>query len=1026
MSAWFIHRPIATLLLTLALLLLGISAWRLIAVAPLPQVDFPVISVQASLPGASPEVMASSVAAPLERTLASIAGVNEITSTSLQGSCTINIQFDLSLPIDSAAREVQAAILAARSLLPTSMIDPPSYKKVNPADSPIMVMALTSDLLDRAQLYDVASTLLAQKIAQSPGIGRLVIGGGALPATRIQVDGQQLSHLSLSLNDIVTLLRDQHTHLPLGQLATFDLQWQLDSNQQLMTHEDLGQVVIKQTGNGQLQLQHIAQIKSGQQDAYTYGASNGRPAVLLILYRQPGANIIDTVDHIRAQLPHFQQLLPKDVSLDIVMDRTPTIRSALADIELTLVLSVALVVLVVLLFFKRWQIALIPALSIPLALLTTVAIIYQLGFTLNHISLMALIIAAGFVVDDSIVVLENILRHHQHGLAPQSAALTGARQMTFTIIAMSLSLIAVFIPIILMDGIMGRLFQEFALTLSIAILISLLIALTITPSLTNQLLQHYPLAPTHRSTTKLLGLRWYRHGLAWSLRHPKTLIVLLFAVIGLNIHWYISIDKGFFPQQDTGRMLGRISADQSISFASMQEKLNRYLQLVQQDPDVDTVTAYMGFGASNTAIMFITLKAKPARKASVQDIIQRLRPKMNSQAGASLFLIPIQDIRAGTQSSSASYQLSVMAESYKDLRQAEEQIISALTPLSELQDVTSEQQDKGRQTYIHVYRDRLEPFGLTMRDVDQALGQAYGQQPFATQYQSLNQYRIILETLPSQRQFEQQLSHIYLINHHQQAVPLTAIADIEHKPAPLTISHQSGMPAATISFNLSPGIKLNTAMTAIDQAIAQINLPEGSHYQYVGNAKAFSQQNSKQPLLILAAIISLYLILGILYENLRQPITILSTLPSAGIGALLALQLADMQLDIMGLIGIFLLIGLVKKNAILMIDFALEHQRYHRRTPAQAIYLAAQQRLRPIMMTTLAALFGAIPLAIGFGDGAELRQPLGVTIIGGLIISQLLTLYTVPVIYLSLAEKAKRNTQPSFIARFWMKLKGQP
>jgi multidrug efflux pump len=998
-SALFINRPIGTVLLTLALALIGLIALQLLPVAPLPQVDFPAISVQANLAGASSEVMAATVATPLEKVLGQIAGVNEITSTSIQGTTNISLQFDLKRDINGAARDVQSAIQAARTLLPSGMTSNPTYKKVNPADSPIMVLAITSDTLSRAQMYDTASTLLAQKLAQVDGIGQVVIGGGALPAIRINVNSNLLNSHQLSLEDIRTAINNANSFSPLGIIENSNQRWQLATNDQLKTPSDYQQLIIRYQDNATLRLSDVAQVEQSVQDSHTFGASNGKPAVLLILYRQPNANIIATVDRVKTTLPALNKLIPAEMTLQITMDRTPTIRSALKEVEHTLAISIGLVILVVFLFLRNIRATFIPTLSIPISLLATLVAMYLFDFSLNNISLMALIVATGFVVDDSIVVVENINRHIEMGKTPYHAALVGTREVGFTILAISLSLVAVFIPILYMGGIIGRLFQEFALTLSAAVLISMVISLTTTPALAAKLLV------SRTSQNKRKHISWlehfYRRSLAWSLRHPILILMLLASIIALNINLYITVNKGFFPQQDTGRIIGRVQADQSISFEAMQAKLNYFARNVQKDPDVETVTAYMGFGSSNSAVMFISLKPRPERSISASDIVNRLRPK-GSIPGASLFLIPVQDIRIGTHMSTANYQYTLQADSVELMRESEPKVKAALSALTQLSDVNSDQQNKGEQNYIKLNRDAISQLGLTLKDVDNTLNNAFAQRLISTIYNPLNQYRVVLETDNDSLLTPQSLDKLHIINAQGEPIALRRIATIEQQSIPLSISHQAGFIAATFSFNLAKGVSLEQGIKAIETAVEALALPNSVQGKFQGTAKVFNSSLSSQPLLILAAIIALYLILGILYESLLHPITILSTLPSTGVGALLALKLLDTELSIIALIGIFLLIGLVKKNAILMIDFALERQRRLGLTPTQAIFIACQIRFRPIIMTTLAALLGAVPLAMGIGDGAELRTPLGITIIGGLIVSQILTLYTTPVVYVAL------------------------
>ncbi len=1001
-SSPFIHRPIATSLLTFALALVGLVALKFLPAAPLPQVDFPAISVQATLAGASPEVMATSIATPLEKVLGQIAGVNEMTSTSIQGSTNISMQFDLKRDINGAARDVQSAIQAARSLLPSSMTSNPTYKKVNPADSPIMVLALTSDTLSRAQMYDTASTLIAQKLAQVDGIGQVVIGGGALPAIRININSNALNSNQLALEDVRVVINNSNTFSALGSIESDEQRWQITSNNQLKTAADYQNLIIRYQDNATLRLGDIAKVEASVQDSRTFGASNGKPAVLLILYRQPGANIIETADRVTALLPSLRNLIPTAMTIKTAMERTATIRSSLKEVEHTLAIAIGLVVLVVFLFLRNIRASLIPVLSIPVSLLATLAVMYLLNFSLNNISLMALIVATGFVVDDSIVVLENINRYIEQGKTPYQAALIGTREVGFTVIAISLSLVAVFIPILLMNGLIGRLFQEFALTLTVAVLISMVISLTTTPALAARLLtQQSGASPRLTKRKWAVFSRAYRHSLAWTLRHPILILMLLLATIVLNVTLYIKIDKGFFPQQDTGRLIGRISADQAISFDAMQQKLSYFMRTVQKDPDVETVTAYMGFGASNSAMMFISLKSRPERTTNVTEIINRLRPKSNIP-GASLFLMPVQDIRMGTNSTNASYQYTLQADNLDALREAQDKVKIALSTLPQLTDVNSDQQDKGIQTRIQLDRDAIRQLGLNMRDIDNTLNNAFAQRLISTIYNPLNQYRVVLESDSDSLLNAKTLESLHIINAQGLAIPLSRIAHIERHNAPLAVNHQGGFAAATISFNLATGTSLDSAMKLIERKVDELALPAQIKGSFQGTAKLQKQSNSSQPLLILAAIVSLYIILGILYENLLHPLTILSTLPSAGIGALLALQIMDTELSVIALIGIFLLIGLVKKNAILMIDFALDRQRRLGLTPAQAIFIACQVRFRPIMMTTMAALFGAVPLAIGMGDGAELRTPLGITIIGGLIVSQILTLYTTPVVYVAL------------------------
>lgn len=1004
-----INRPIATLLLTAALALLGLVALKGLPAAPLPQVDFPVISVNANLAGASPEVMASSVATPLEKALGQLAGVNEITSTSTLGKTSINIQFDLNRDIDGAARDVQAAIQAARSFLPSGMTSNPTYKKANPADAPIMVLSLTSDTLSRGQLFDMADTILAQRLAQIEGIGQVVVGGGASPAIRIQVDSQALAHYQLALEDVRTVISNQHTFAPLGTIEDEQVRYQLSSNQQLSQASDYAKLLLKSDDNThQLRLADIAQVTQSVQDTRTFGYSRGKPAVVLIIYRQPNANMIATVDRVYATLPSLQTLVPSSVEFGVAIDRTPTVRASLKEVEETLIIAIFLVVFVVFAFTRTWHTTLIPALSIPVSLLGTLVVMAWLDFSLNNLSLMALIVATSFVVDDSIVVLENILRYREKGYSAYQASVVGTREISFTVIAISLSLVAVFIPLLFMGGLIGRLFTEFAVTLSVAVLISMVIALTTTPALAMKLLPSHSVKAKRRLSYRRCWRQAYKRSLAWSLRHPKTLLTFLMMVIALNISLYVHISKGFMPEQDTGRIMGRIQADQHISFEAMHGKLNQLLATIQADPAIDTATAFMGFGASNSAVVFISLKPKSERKESANDVINRLRPLTNRLPGTRTMMFPVQDLRMGTQNPTASYNFSLKADSLETLREAEPRVLEALRAQESLKDVDSNQQSKGAQTYIHVDRDAAQQLGISMRDIDNTLNNAFAQRLIGTLYRPLNQYRIVLESEADERLSEANLASLFVLNNQGQAVALSRIARIESNSAPLAVYHEGGFPAYTISFNLAEKVSLTQGIEVIENAIAELALPASVQVVFGGNAKLFKSTQSNQLILIISALVCLYLILGILYESLLHPITILSTLPTAGLGGLIALELLGMELTIIALIGIFLLLGLVKKNAILMIDFALNQQRNHHHTAAQAIYIAAQVRFRPILMTTLAGILGAIPLAIGFGEGSELRVPLGVTLIGGLIVSQLLTLYTTPVVFLALERlKAK-------------------
>jgi len=1014
LSRLFIFRPVATTLLTLAIALAGIIAFRLLPVAPLPQVEYPTISVSASLPGASPEVMAATVAGPLERVLGQIAGVTEMTSSSTLGSTRVTLQFDLSRSIDGAAREVQAAINAARSQLPTSLPSNPTYRKVNPADSPILIVALTSATLARPQMYDAASTVLAQRLAQVDGVGQVSIGGSSLPAVRVELDPDRLAANRLNLDDVRATLVATNANRPKGVLEGDEHAWQVGANDQARRADDYRQLIVSWKGGSPVHLSDVARVRDGEQDERNYGYANGRPAVLLMIYRQPGANIIETVDRVYALLPQLSASISPAIDLTVVMDRTPTIRGSLKEVERSLTISVALVVMVVFLFLRNLRATLIPGVVVPVSLIGTFAVMYLAGYSLDNLSLMALTIATGFVVDDAIVVLENIARHVDAGMSPRRAALKGAREIGFTVLSMSLSLIAAFIPILAMGGIVGRLFREFAVTLSAAILVSMVISLTATPMMCARLLRRRPPEAERGRFDRLVG-GWldgmaggYRRSLGWALARPWLVLAVLAATIGSNVYLYNTIPKGFFPQQDTGRVRGFVEADQAISFQAMRGKMDTFLAIVGADPAVANVTGFTGGSQRNYGSMFITLKPIGERKEPVDAVIGRLRKKLAKVPGASLYLSPVQDIRIGGRSGNSSFQFTLQSDSLEELRLWEPRIRNAMSRLDAITDVSSDSQDKGPQTRVVIDRDAVARHGLTMRAVTTALNDAYGQRQVSTIYNPLNQYRVVMEAMPDYLQGSESLARLTLVTPAGGLVPLSALARFESTLAPLSVSHQGGSAASTISFALPEGRSIGEATAAIDAALAGIGVPVGIRASFEGSAGAFQKSMSTQPLLILAALVTIYIVLGMLYESLVHPITILSTLPSAGVGALLALMAVGTEFSLIAMIGVILLIGIVKKNAIMMIDVALERMRSLGESARDAIHHACLLRFRPILMTTLAALFGAIPLAIGSGDGAELRQPLGIAIVGGLILSQILTLYTTPVVFVMM-DKLRRK-----------------
>jgi multidrug efflux pump len=1008
-SEAFIRRPVATTLLTLGILLAGGMAFKKLPVAPLPQVDFPTISVTAQLPGASPETMAATVAMPLERALGRIAGVTEITSGSSLGSTRITLQFELSRNIDGAARDVQAAINAAMSQLPTGLPNNPTYRKVNPADAPIMILALTSAAYTQGQMYDAASTILAQKLSQIAGIGQVTVGGSSLPAVRVELNPAALHKYGIGLDQVRAALNATNANRPKGSVERGDLSWQIYANDQAKTAAEYIPLIIAYRNGAAVRLSDVAEVVDSVQDVRNSGSANGRPSVLLILYRQPGANIIETVDSVTELLPYLRASIPSAINLEVMMERTSTIRASLREVERALAISMGLVILVVLLFLRSWRATLIPAVAVPVSLVGTFAFMYVAGFSVNNLSLMALTVAAGFVVDDAIVVLENIQRRMEAGMPRMEAALAGSREVGFTVLSMTLSLIAVFIPILLMGGIVGRLFREFSITLSIAILVSLVVSLTTTPMMCARILRADPPKKEPPGRWSRLSTWWYdtlvggyRVTLRWSLRHPLLIILVLAATIALNFYLYSVVPKGFFPQQDTGRLFGFVRADQGISFQAMRTKLADLARMVKDDPAVDNVVVFTGGGQRNRASMFVALKPLSERKIGAEQVIARLRAKTANVPGANMALNQAADIRVGGRQSDASYQFTLQAEELNDLRTWMPRLERALRDVPEVADVNTDQEVRGLQTTLIFDRETASRLGLTQRQIDTILNLAFGQAVVSTIYSELNQYRVVMEVSPQHLQNPDSLNTVYILTPAKGQVPLSTIARWEMTNAPLSVNHQGQFVAATLSFNLPVGVSLSQATDAVNDAMVRIGMPASISGRFQGTARAFQASLDSQPWLILAALVAVYLVLGILYESLVHPITILSTLPSAGVGALLALMLFEKDFNIIALIGVILLIGIVKKNAIMMIDVALDTERRLGKPPEEAIFEACLLRFRPIMMTTLAALLGALPLAVGYGYGAELRQPLGISIMGGLILSQLLTLYTTPVVYLYL------------------------
>ncbi|HUI45360.1 MAG TPA: multidrug efflux RND transporter permease subunit [Nitrospirota bacterium] len=1011
-SAAFIKRPVATTLLTAGLVLSGVIAFRMLPVSPLPQVDFPTISVQAALPGADPETMATSVAAPLERQFGRIAGVAEMTSTSYRGSTSITLQFELNRDIDGAARDVQAAINAARGYLPASLPANPTYRKVNPSDAPILILALTSETKSRAQMYDSADSILAQKLSQVGGVGQVFVGGSSLPAVRIDLSPMALSKYGISLENVRNVLEGTTVNVPKGQLAVGDKTWEIQANDQLKKAEQYLPLVVRYQSGDAVRLGDVADVKDSVEDLRAAGYVNGKPAVMVIIFRQPGANIIETVDNVRELLPQLAAALPGDVNLSVVLDRSPSIRGSLRDVEWTLLASGVLVILVVFWFLRNLRATIIPAVAVAVSIIGTFGVMYLCGYSLDNLSLMALTISTGFVVDDAIVVLENITRYREKGESSFQAALSGTKEIAFTVLSMSTSLIAVFIPILLMGGMVGRLFREFAVTLSAAIMVSLLVSLSTTPMMCATILR-----PEKQGAHNILfrasewTFNWmhghYERSLRWALGHARFMLVLIVITIVTNVFLFILVPKGFFPEQDTGRIAGSIQAAQDMSFQAMEGKLLDIVDVIKTDPDVDYVTGFTGGGGgggstTNTARMFISLKPFEKRNASATQIIARLRKKMAEVPGAPSFLQPVQDLRIGGKISNALYQFTIQGENLSDLNEWGQRVLQKMKTIPQLVDVSSDQQSKGLQATLMIDRATASRLGITTQSIDDTLYDAFGQRQVAVTYTPLNQYHVVMEVEPRFWQRPDTLKNVYVPSSSGLLVPLSAFTHYEPTATSLAVNHQSQFPSITTSFNLAPGVALGDAVKAIEEAMRQMGMPPTIRRMFSGTAQAFKDSLTNEPLLILAALITVYIVLGVLYESYIHPITILSTLPSAGVGALLAMMIFRIDLSVIAIIGILLLIGIVKKNGILMVDFALETERKERKSPEEAIYQACLLRFRPIMMTTMAALLGALPLAVGRGVGSELRQPLGIAIVGGLIFSQMLTLYTTPVVYLYL------------------------
>ncbi len=1020
LSAPFIRRPVATTLLSMALLLAGSVAYSLLPVASLPEVDLPTISVSAGLPGGSPETMASNVAAPLEKQFGRIAGVTQMTSSSSLGTTSVTLQFDINRNIDAAARDVQAAINAARSQLPTYLPQNPSYRKTNPADAPILILRLTSHVVPLPQMYDMADSILAQKISQINGIGQVFVGGSSSPAVRAELNPMQLSAFGIGLESIRTTLGNANANRPKGSLHDAQNRWLITDNDQIFKASDYAPLVVgyNATTGAPVRLSDLGDVVnsvSNIESAGLAGTNTGPgsrllPAIALVVFKVPGANVIQSVDNVLRELPRLQAEIPPTVQLSVGVDRTTTIRESVKEVEVTLVISVLLVVFVVFLFLREVWATIIPSIAVPLSLVGTFGVMYLLGYTLDNLSLMALTISTGFVVDDAIVVIENITRYLEQGMTPVDAAMRGSREIGFTVLSMSTSLVAVFLPLLLMGGVVGILFREFAVTLSVAIAVSLLVSLTTTPMMCSRFLRSES-EMRHGSIYKFSEgvFRWmaeeYAAGLRWVLRHQGLILMVTIATFLLNVYLFIIVPKGFFPEQDTGRLTGSARASQDISFDAMKIKQTKLSQMVLDDPAVDTIIAFAGGagpggGSNNVGRMFISLKPLAVRKVSADAVVNRLRNKLMSVPGAALFLQVQQEFQTGARGADAEYQYTLVDENLEELNAWAPRLLAKMRTLPELRDVSTDQQDMGLEEKLVINRDTASRLGLTAATIDQVLYDAFGQREVSTMYTDLNQYFVVMEVAPQYQKSPESLNGIFLKSSTGAMVPLSAIAHFEDAHTSLQVNHQGQYPAVTETFNLAPNVALGQAVSAVQRAERELGMPAAIHGTFQGTAQAFQESLRTEPWLILAAIVAVYIVLGILYESLIHPLTILSTLPSAGVGAILALLLTRTDLSIIALIGILLLIGIVKKNAIMMIDFALQAEREQGLPPIEAIYQASILRFRPIMMTTMAALFGGLPLIIGLGQGSELRRPLGITIVGGLIVSQMLTLFTTPVVYL--------------------------